>query len=123
MNATTNWEVEIASDVYDAGQHPEDGSPLEGLSFYLVATAPNGRRFVHDKRFNSPARGWLARTKVAVETLFARVQAAQAAGEWAGPVGNAHWAEVDPAYGSEAYASNWREIEAERLDLEKRCDR
>ena len=121
MNAT-NWEVEVASDVYDAGTS-EDGEMMEGLSFYLVATAPNGRRFVHNKRFNSPARGWLDRTKTAVAALLARVLAAQGADAWQGPVGNTAWTESDPAYGSEAYASNWRAIEADRLDMEKRCDR
>jgi len=119
MNANTSWEVEIASDVYDAGVS-EDGEMMEGLSFYLVATASNGRRFVHFMRFNSPSRGWLERTRTAVGTLFAKVLIAQEAGTWFGPVGRAAWEEVDPAYGSEAYCANWRAIEADRKELENR---
>jgi hypothetical protein len=118
MNAT-NWEVEAASDVYDAGTN-EDGEMMEGLSFYLVATAPNGRRFVHSKRFNSPSRNRLEQAKSDIRYLLARVKVAQAMGNWAGPVGNAHWNEVDPAYGSEAYAANWVAIEADRKELENR---
>lgn len=113
MNANTKWEVGVASDLYDAGTN-EDGEMMEGLSFYLVAEAPNGRRFTHFERFLSPSRGWLQSTEGAVNRLLARVQAAQASGKWTTPEGSVFWTEVAPAYGSEAYAANWVEYEADR---------
>ena len=117
MNNGINWEVEIESNAYNAGPS-EDGEMMEGLCFYLIATAPNGRRFVHFKRFDSPSRGWLERTRAAVGTLFAKVLIAQEAGTWFGPIGRAAWEEIEPAYGSEAYANNWVEIEADRKAME-----
>jgi hypothetical protein len=90
---------------------------MEGLSFYLVAEAPNGRRFVHNSRFNSPSRGYLEGARTAVGTLLVRVLTAKVAGSWSGPVNNPAWTEVDPAYGSEAYEANWKTFEANRKDL------
>lgn len=38
---------DVHSDLFDAGRHPEDGSPMEGEAFYVVATAPDGKRWQH----------------------------------------------------------------------------
>lgn len=108
--------VEVASDVYDGGTD-KDGDTIEALAFYLQATDVDGRRFVHDKRFNSMGRCQLDAVKEQVCNLWCKVVDAQEAGTWAGPVGNLHWVEVDPAYGSAAYSANWEEYEANRRDL------
>lgn len=124
MDAAKNavkWEIEIGSDVYNAGL-TEDGEMMEGLSFFLIATAPNGRRFTHNERFNSPSRGYLETAKAAAEALLFRVNRAQEAGSWPGPVGRAIWTEVEPAYGSEAYASNWFSLEKERCVWEQKSN-
>jgi len=117
MNNGINWEVEIESNAYNAGPS-EDGEMMEGLCFYLIATAPNGRRFAHVHNFNSASRNQLEQAKSDVRYLLARVQVAQAMGNWAGPKNNPHWRETQPAYGSEAYANNWMEIEADRKAME-----
>lgn len=104
---TYTAQIEVASDLVNMGQHDEDGSDITGTVFYVTATRPNGQRFVHAHTFGPVTRNRQDAVLAEAQRLADRVVAAQAAGKWNGP--NAHWTEVQPAYGSEAYAANWRE--------------
>lgn len=103
----------VRSDVFHAvpGPRTEDGVPLEGLVFYVIAefedgtrlahyqSFPNGRRYTHPDGFD----GWQrddGRGEGLAEALCARIAAAVAAGHKLEP---ARWIEIDPAYGSDAY--------------------
>ena len=102
--------IEIASDLYNAGTNADD-EIRDGLSFYLVATLPDGTRFAHEKRFLSPSRGYRQGAETQVGTLLAKVETAMIKGTWHGPCNNPHWQEVQPVYGSEAYCKNYAQWE------------
>lgn len=99
------WEIEVSSDLF-ATCHPEDGSPMDGEVFYVTATGPDGRRFAHNRRFVAEFSSQRQAAIVAVEQLAQKIRAAST---WKGPESNPHWIEIQPAYGSQAYAANWRE--------------
>lgn len=106
----TRWELDLRDDLF-ALRHPEDGSEFTASVFYVVATAPDGRRYAHEHRFGSAhvvvtddymgIASYRQEALAKAERFFERVLAAQRAGLWTGP--NAHWHESDPVYGSEAY--------------------
>lgn len=90
----------------------EDGTDILGVSYYVRATAPGGRRWVHEAVFPSRLYDVVrdddgetfqvvqdAPGKAQAEALLARIEAAGGKVDLVG-----HWEEVDPAYGSEAYA-------------------
>ena len=91
----------------------DDGSPVVGRSFYVVAEDEAGHRWAHAhsfldhvKRYDAEegVRYWARRynneAQDAVVALLARIEAAVAAGR---RLDAAHWVEIDPAYGSDAY--------------------
>ena len=98
-------------DLVDLGRD-EDGSVVEGRSFYVVAEDDAGHRWAHSHSFLDHVRAvdedgvryWARRDLAAVEAAAAalrdRIEAHVAAG---GRLDAAHWVEVDPAYGSAAY--------------------
>ena len=98
-------------DLVDLGRD-EDGSVVEGRSFYVVAEDEAGHRWAHSHSFLDHVRAvtedgeryWarrdLAEVEAAVVALRDRIEAAFAAGR---RLDAAHWVEVDPAYGSAAY--------------------
>lgn len=84
--------------------------------WYVTVELDSGRRWAHDGRYVS-ARHHNTAAVAQAERLVARIQAAVKAGTWAGPVGNPHWVEIEPAYGSIDYAA-----EAEKWEAQKALD-
>lgn len=92
----------------------EDGEDDIASRFYVVVETPDGRRFAHDRGFMDveprfdPVEGrYLQRVQLAspeaqAEALRAKIERHLKAG---GKLDDAHWNEVDPCYGSEAYAT------------------
>jgi hypothetical protein len=88
----------IRDDVYQAGTD-ECGGVIERLVYYVVAEAPNGRRYAHGRSFVDNGV-WKAGASAA-QYLLDQITAAYMQGtqpNWA-----AYWTEIDPAYGSDAY--------------------
>jgi hypothetical protein len=104
----TLLNVEIRSELVNAGRHWEDGSQLVDEVCYLIVTAEDGQRWAHNKVF----RGENSRVEVAV--LFDRVVDR-------GAIDLAHWDEVDPVYGSEQYVKQG--IEESRWAAERAAER
>lgn len=105
--------VFVRDDLVQVGVDWEDGEAVLARSLYVVAEAPDGRRWGHDRSFLDRVRGydveegqafWARRpdgeADAEAAALLARVEAHLAAG---GSLDPAHWVEVDPAYGSAAY--------------------
>lgn len=69
----------------------EEGMEVVGEEFYVLAEAPDGRRWVHRATFWEAARA---------QRLVDRITATL--GTWAGPRAPL-WTETSPCYGSEAY--------------------
>lgn len=98
-------------DLVDLGRD-EDGSVIEGRSFYVFAEDDAGHRWAHSHSFLDHVRAvtedgeryWARRDLAAVEDAVVRLRdrivAHVAAG---GRLDAAHWVEIDPAYGSAAY--------------------
>ncbi len=103
----------VRSDVVRIGTD-EDGSVREGLVFYVIARAENGRQWIHGKAFPNyvgaidPEEGPYQRRisndipEGAATALCDRITKAVAEGA---KLDLAHWTETDPAYGSDAYQS------------------
>lgn len=90
----------VRDDVVRAGTD-ECGGDIEALAYYVVAEAPNGRRFAHgDVFYDGGVKGAGQRS---ADHLLGRIEAAYAAGHE--PDWNQFWIEIDPAYGSEVYQS------------------
>lgn len=123
MNAAA-LEIEVTFDQYSAGRDPEFGTQVIGESYFVIATAPDGRRWAHAHRWNTAAlvldseaefgayvhRDFDATGETAANRLADRVRAA-------GIINLLHWDEIDPAYGSEAYQRSG--IEAERALMDR----
>lgn len=109
MNATEIAEllVDVQSEVYHGRGTDEDGYPLEQMVFYVVATFRSGRRFAHDKGFNTETLP-LEVARARAQHLAARIELARVEGRWEGPVDNDHWNEMYPEYGSEWYQGQGR---------------
>jgi hypothetical protein len=91
-------DVFVRDDLVQVGL-TEDGDPDLALRFYLVVEDARGARAAHD--FAVIAHRAASEDAAArVEALRARVAAHLAAG---GALDPAHWTEIDPRYGSEAY--------------------
>ena len=109
MNAT--YTAYVSSDLYNAGR-TEDGHAFIAEVFYVVMEDASGRRFRHEASFagtqcvvdkeegyaHFPDLRQEATAKA--ERLVVRVNASLKAGKG---VDMDLWAEVDPAYGSDAY--------------------
>lgn len=99
----------VREDLVELGRD-EDGSVVVGRSFYVVAEDELGHRWAHSHSFLDHVRAvdedglryWARRDGADAEAdrLLGRIEAAVAAGR---RLDAAHWAEVDPAYGSAAY--------------------
>jgi hypothetical protein len=89
---------------------------LYGQALYVVAEAHDGRRWAHDHLFVASRRDALA-VLARAERLCSRIQAAYDAGR---RLDQAHWREIDPAYGSDAYVA--QDVEAERARQERNQD-
>ena len=87
----------VRDDVFHDGRD-ECGHPVERLAYYVVAEEPSGRRWAHSRVFTDEGV-WKRGEKNSAEML-ARIERAYAAGR---PLDPAHWEEIDPAYGSDAY--------------------
>jgi hypothetical protein len=106
-------EIFVRDDVVHIGVD-ECGTPVEALSYYLVAEAADGSRWAHFKAWANVtreydeaggehyfARDWDGVGAAAAEALRVKVAAHVAAG---GTLDlDVAWAEIDPAYGSAAY--------------------
>jgi hypothetical protein len=106
-------EIFVRDDVVHIGLD-ECGTPVEALSYYLVAEAADGARWAHFKAWANVTREYDAAEgeyfyqrhyddpgKAAAEALRAKVAAHVAAG---GALDLAAcWVEIDPAYGSAVY--------------------
>ncbi len=103
-------EIEVGFDDVKAG-HNEDGEEVIAPLFFISATYPSGRRFVLNHTWGPVANANNVDTIQAEVVAFSkRIIKAQDAGIWKGP--KFEWSEIQPAYGSEAYAANWREYAA-----------
>lgn len=107
--AGKTWEI-LVFDWLVAGSHWETGEPTEELIYFLVAEDAEGNRFKHGHTFD--------RVEDA-ERLVARVCATS---DWVGPEVSRYWKADRPAYGSEAYARNWRRYEAETELAEREAE-
>lgn len=96
------WDISYRSDVYEDKVFNEDGEMwyVEHEAFYVVATAPNGRRFAHFHKWTTEQMPKF-NAENAVRIFMLKVEKAQSRGQWKGP--NAHWIEIQPEYGSPAY--------------------
>jgi hypothetical protein len=103
--------VGTRSNLYAKGV-TEDGEADVWEAWDVVAEAEDGRRWVHVRTFLGHELGVHGAAEAAAR-LSVRVEEARGAGKWAGPVGNAHWSEIRPAYGSPAYSVNWRAYAAQ----------
>lgn len=90
----------------------EDGEADVWEAWTVVAEAEDGRRWVHERVFLGHELGVQGAAQAAAR-LSVRVEEARRAGKWAGPVGNAHWSEIQPCYGSPAYSANWKAYAAQ----------
>lgn len=105
----------VRSDVVHAvrGNMTEDGEPLEGLVFYVIAETPNGTRYAHGRRYlngetyrHPDGFTGFVRDKGEAEARAANLCAKIT--KAAKPLDPTCWEEIDPAYGSEA----WQELDA-----------
>lgn len=103
--------ISTQSNLYANGV-TEDGEPDVWEAWCVVAEALDGRRWVHEVLFLGHELGVQGAAQAAAR-LSLRVNTARLSGEWAGPVENARWTEVQPCYGSPAYSANWRAYAAQ----------
>ena len=101
----------VVSDLFE-GEFMEDAF-LMGEAFYVIAEAPDGRRWRHERTFSGEGAARRAFAGEQAERLRGTIEQAIDHGNWKGPKGNAHWTEIRPAYGSPAYAANWRAYAAQ----------
>lgn len=119
--AATRWELDLRDDLFGL-IHPEDGSEFTASVFYVVATGPDGRRFAHERRFESAhvvveddytgIASYRSEALIKAERFFEKVLSAQRAGLWEGPT-NAHSHEMLCHHLPYAYVS---ELKARVLD-------
>ena len=124
MATLDNLQFFVRSDLvivgYDA-EFADISNPrgaLYGEAFYVVIEDCDGRRWAHDHRFVTKGLHLDRATAERAERLRARIEASYNGGA---PLDGAHWVEIDPAYGSDAYVSQG--VEAERAAAERRAER
>jgi hypothetical protein len=114
-------EIEVRSDLFVAGRHPEEGTDIIGEMFYVIATEPSGKRYRHERGFpnltyikdaecefggyHGSAPGELQANKLAATVRRA-----------GGPINLRSWRETQPEYGSVAYQRGGWEQEAALLE-------
>jgi hypothetical protein len=116
-----NADICIAPEFCDFGRD-EFGQSVIGDVLSVCVTFPDGTRYMHGRRFATIVpyideeeflpgfRSTRNEAEAAVRALMAKIEAA-------GKIDTAHWVEVDPVYGSEAYVAGGYErdrAEAER---------
>jgi len=142
--APVDLVLEVVSRLFSMGGAREWGPKVERPCFFVYATGPTGRRWLHHSAFctshdcaqtgcaqrhgDDPAwvcPAYLAQTyrtdeqaKAAALALLGRIGEARRSGTWSGPEGSALWTEVRPESGSTAYLAGRRtrrEVAQERL--------
>lgn len=105
---TTNISFCVASDLFHAGRDLEEGTPIIGTVYYVVATFSDGSRYAHDATFvdtqlvkdDECELGAYYETicdaEEKAEKLCARIASAS-------DINLIHWQEIDPVYGSNQY--------------------
>ena len=104
-------EVHVSSKVYEATRNTEDGVPFTAECYFVEGETEDGFRFRHTRNFLGGANstqedGWTVVDDVRKEamaeaqTLADRINAHLRAG---GSLGEEHWRETHPVYGSPAY--------------------
>lgn len=86
-------------DLFQDG-YSEDGDPAIGRAFSVIFTTDTGRRFIHthtETSFWRTAEDAISK----IEALKAKIERHYEDG---GKLNPNHWREIDPAYGSDAYA-------------------
>ena len=103
--------IAVREDLYNAGVRC-DGHGFHASLYYVIAEAPDGRRWAHNRVFKGARREVCEETgdpvfidlressRHAAEVLASRVEAWLKSGE---RLDLAYWGEIDPAYGSQAY--------------------
>jgi hypothetical protein len=116
---------ELASDTMFFGNHWEDGEPIFGMVFYVLAQMADGTRYRHFHNYTSKVKTfdnqelvwfWADRyeeAKEAAERFFERVKAK-------GTINRENWVETYPVYGSDAYIQ--QEAEGVHLEWERRTE-
>lgn len=98
----------VTDDLYQAGTDAEDGTPIYGRAFFVMAQNERGERWVHHSVFKDTEVRYMheggytsvqrrtAEAEAAATRLLVRIRAA-------GAIDLRHWFESDPEYGSVAY--------------------
>lgn len=110
------FQIEVRDYEVRLGRCPEEGTDYFGLSYAVVATRRDGRRWVHTRQFLDAVQGYDEEfrqsfyrrgdgsAKVNAQRLADRVFDHLLQG---GKLDLAnHWEEAEPAYGSEAYVAD-----------------
>lgn len=100
----------LMTNLYIKGTN-EDGEDLEHDAVSVVIENERGARWAHSHVFMGHEMGRETAHAEAVR-LLARVQAAMAEGIFRPVEFNPHWNAIQPCYGSQAYAHEWRKWEA-----------
>jgi len=103
--------VFLMSDLYERGC-TEDGEPLMHKATSVVVENERGARWAHSHVFLGHELGGEAAHAGAVR-LMGNVVKAMAEGRFRPPEFNPHWNVIQPAYGSQAYAGEWRKWSAQ----------
>jgi len=113
-------EVEVGSDLYEAGRS-EDGVPFVAEVYFVQVTLASGRRFRHSASWAGAAvsvddEGYEYFEDVRAAALRSALRLRRRVRR-AGRVDLDHWVSARPVYGSAAYSSA-DEVELERLEEE-----
>ncbi|AXQ69030.1 hypothetical protein HOU02_gp179 [Caulobacter phage CcrBL9] len=118
--------VGLRDDLVQVGTHWEDGEPEFARVITVYLQAPDGSRIIHDYRFTTrgpqtqDGDGMPCWPQLDIEAVVTEAQAfrdkVEAHLKAGGRIKREHWREIDPAYGSRAYADldqfgYWRAIE------------
>jgi hypothetical protein len=103
--------VFLMSDLYVKGT-TEDGEPVMHNAVSVVVENERGARWAHSHVFMGHERG-AEGARIEATRMLANVVKAMAEGRFRQPEFNPHWNVIQPAYGSQAYAGEWRKYAAE----------
>lgn len=105
----SDFTVEVVSELYNAGI-TEDGEFYSAETFFVVITAPNGKRLAHFKHFlgcNVHEHEGIAFFEDIRESAKSQAEILKNKIEAHGEVDPQYWHEIQPEYGSEYYAANY----------------
>jgi hypothetical protein len=109
----------VAADIVVMGRNPEMADitnphgDIHGFSAYVVIEDNAGNRWAHNEKF---VNRWEDEAKGKAEILLLSIQVHVKRG---GSVRLEYWTEIDPAYGSEAYAAQGTEQKRAQLEREE----